>query len=427
MNILIIGSGGREHALAWKLSQSPSVERIYCAPGNGGTAELGENVPLAATEIGHLLAFARTHQVGLTVVGPDDALAAGIVDAFQAAGLRIFGPTRAAAQIEWSKIFCKEFLQRYGIPTAAAGHFERSADALAFCARSSFPLVIKADGLALGKGVIIAEELAAATEAIHQIMESARFGAAGRRVLIEEFLRGPECSLHAFLDGKTYRLLPLAQDFKRIGEGGRGANTGGMGALSPPVIPTAPELERRIHEEIMRPLLAGLQRDGIHYQGLLFPGLLLTEQGPKVLECNARFGDPETQVLLPRLKTDLLPVLEAVIDGRLAEVDLAWDARPAVCVIMASRGYPDAYETGFPITGLDRLPAAGPEESLTVFHAGTRRDGGQILTHGGRVLGITALANSVEAARALAYQAVDRVSFAGAYARRDIAAESRLA
>ena len=254
------------------------------------------------------------------------------------------------------------------------------------------------------------------------MMDGGRFGAAGRRILIEEFLRGPECSLHAFLDGETYRLLPLAQDFKRIGEGGRGANTGGMGAVSPPVSRIEPDIESRIHKEIMEPLLAGLRQDGIRYQGLLFPGLLLTEQGPKVLECNARFGDPETQALLPRLKSDLLPVLEAVIDGRLDRIRLEWDPRPAVCVVLASQGYPDAYKTGWPIAGLDQLAAGEHDGEVTVFHAGTRVADGRTLTNGGRVLGVTALGETVAAARALAYQAVDRISFEGAYARRDIAA-----
>jgi phosphoribosylamine--glycine ligase len=427
MKILIVGGGGREHALAWKLAQSPDVRRIYCAPGNAGTAALGENVPLAATDAGGLLAFAQAHAIDLTVVGPDDALAAGLVDIFQAAGRPVFGPTRAAAQLEWSKIFCKAFLQRHGIPTAAAGQFERSADAVRFCAQSRYPLVIKADGLALGKGVIIAEDAAQAAAAIHHLMDAGRLGQAGRRILIEEFLRGPECSLHAFVDGETYRLLPLAQDFKRIGEGDRGLNTGGMGAVSPPVASLAPELEQRIRQEIMDPLMAGLRQDGIHYQGLLFPGLLMTADGPKVLECNVRFGDPETQALLPRLKSDLLPVLQAVLARRLDQAELEWDTRAAVCVIMASGGYPEAYKTGFPITGLDRWAADLPAGSLTLFHAGTRLERGQPLTNGGRVLGITALGQTVGAARALAYEAAARISFDGAYVRRDIAAGAEVA
>jgi phosphoribosylamine--glycine ligase len=426
MDVLVIGGGGREHALAWKLAQSPRVGRIYCAPGNGGTAAIGENVPLAATDVAGLLSFATAHEIGLTVVGPDDSLAAGVVDSLQKAGLRIFGPTRAAAQLEWSKIFCKDFLQRNGIPTAAAGKFGNRADALRFCEENRFPLVIKADGLALGKGVIIAENAREAASAIRSIMEDQRFGEAGRRILIEEFLRGPECSLHAFLDGETYRLLPLAQDFKRIGEGDLGANTGGMGAVSPPVAAIGADLEERIRREIMDPLMAGLRREGIRYQGLLFPGLLLTDQGPKVLECNARFGDPETQALLPRLASDLLPVLEAVVDGRLDQAALEWDDCASVCVIMASEGYPDAYNTGFPITGLDIFGDGGRRDGLHVFQAGTRREGGQTFTSGGRVLGITALGETVEIARALAYDAADRISFEGAYVRRDIAVQARV-
>ena len=419
MNVLIIGGGGREHALAWKLSQSPRVTKIFCAPGNAGTARLGENVPLAITDGAGLLAFAEAHDIGLTVVGPDDALAGGIVDRFQAAGRRIFGPTRAAARLEWSKIYTKEFLQRHGIPTAASGSFEDSAAALAFCEGRKYPLVIKADGLATGKGVIVAESAAEAATAIREMLEGGRFGAAGRWILIEEFLRGRECSLHALLDGKTYQLLPVAQDHKRIGEGDQGANTGGMGSASPPPVPLGEDVERRIHAEIMQPLMRGLAADGLHFQGLLFPGLMLTDDGPQVLEFNARFGDPETQVLLPRLKNDLLPVLEAVVDGRLEQVRLEWDPRPAVCVILASRGYPGSYETGQTIHGLDLI--TDPE--VVVFHAGTKPGpGGQTVTSGGRVLGVTALGDTLEEARVRAYGAVGRISFDGCYFRRDIAA-----
>ncbi len=426
MRLLIIGGGGREHALAWKLSRSPDVTKIYCAPGNAGTAQLGENVPLAITDGEALLAFARANAVDLTVVGPDDALAAGVVDLFQSAGQRIFGPTREGAKLEWSKIFTKDFLLRHGIPTAAAGHFERSVDAHRFCIGRSYPLVIKADGLATGKGVIIAEHPHAAAQAIHQMMDRGRFGEAGRRVLIEEFLLGPECSLHALIDGYHYKLLPLAQDYKRIGEGEKGANTGGMGAVSPPVIPLDEDTLRRIDEEIMRPLMASLRADGIHFQGLLFPGLMLTADGPKVLEFNARFGDPETQAILPRLKSDLLPLLQATIDGKLDTMQIEWDPRPAVCVILASDGYPGAYATGKTITGLE--DAASPDDregDVFVFQAGTRQDGnGKTVTSGGRVLGVTALGATIEEARARAYEAVGRIRFEGAYFRRDIAASA---
>ena len=419
MNVLIIGGGGREHALAWKLSRSPRVGKIFCAPGNAGTARLGENAPLAVTDGAGLLAFAKAHSVGLTVVGPDDALAGGIVDRFQAAGQRIFGPTRAAARLEWSKIFTKEFLQRHGIPTAASGSFDDSAAALRFCEGRQYPLVIKADGLATGKGVIIANEAAEAAAAIHEMIDGGRFGAAGSRLLVEEFLRGRECSLHALLDGKSYQLLPAAQDHKRIGEGDQGANTGGMGSASPPPVPLGADLLNRVHREIMRPLLRGLAADQLPFQGLLFPGLMLTAEGPKVLEFNARFGDPETQVLLPRLKNDLLPVLESVVDGTLDQIRLEWDPRPAVCVILASRGYPGHYETELPIHGLETVA----EPDVFVFHAGTKSGpGGQTLTAGGRVLGVTALGGTLEEARARAYEAAARITFDGRYFRRDIAA-----
>lgn len=419
MNLLIVGGGGREHALAWKLSRSPLVRKIYCAPGNAGTARLGENVPLAITNASGLLDFAREKRIDLTVIGPDDALAAGLADRFQAAGRRVFGPTREAARLEWSKIFTKEFLLRHGIPTAAAGRFERSADAHRFCERRDYPLVVKADGLATGKGVIIAHTPAEAAEAIDAMMERGRFGDAGRRILVEEFMRGPEVSLHALIDGKHYALMPLAQDHKRIGEGDTGENTGGMGTVSPPVVPLAGDLEHRIHSDIMLPLMAGLHAEGIHFQGMLFPGLMLTPEGPKVLELNARFGDPETQVLLPRLQGDLLPVLNAVVNGELSKMELTWDPRPAVCVILASGGYPGDYTTGKPISGLSDDPET---DDLFVFHAGTKQENGRVVTSGGRVLGVTALGRDVAEARARAYEAAERITFEGRYFRRDVAA-----
>ena len=421
MNLLIIGGGGREHALAWKLSRSPSVKKIFCAPGNAGTARLGENVPLKITDVDGLLAFAREKAVDLTVVGPDDALAAGIVDRFQADGRRIFGPTRDAARLEWSKIYTKEFLVRHGIPTAWSRHYEQSADARAALAQISYPVVIKADGLATGKGVIIAENATAAAEAIDDMMERGRFGDAGRRVLIEEFLQGREVSLHALIDGKNYRLLPTAQDYKRIGERNAGENTGGMGSASPPPQALDAETEQRVHTEIMLPFMAGLHAEKLRFQGLLFPGLMLTAAGPRVLEFNARFGDPETQVILPRLRSDLLPVLEATIDGRLDTVEMEWDTRPAVCVVLASAGYPGTYETGKVISGLETV--AAESDDLFVFHAGTRLDGERIVTSGGRVLGVTALGHDLADARSRAYEAAERITFDGRYLRRDIAAD----
>ena len=424
MNILIIGGGGREHTLAWKLSCSPEVKKIFCAPGNAGTARLGENVPLKITDVEGLLRFACERAIDLTVVGPDDALAAGVVDRFQADGRRIFGPTRAAARLEWSKIFTKEFLLRHGIPTAAAGRFGRVDDALEFCRQHSYPLVVKADGLATGKGVIIARDADEAARAVDEMMTAGRFGEAGRRVLIEEFLEGREVSLHALIDGRNYRLLPVAQDYKRIGEGNTGENTGGMGSACPPPEGLDDETERRVHTEIMLPLMAGLHAEHIDFQGLLFPGLMLTAQGPRVLEFNARFGDPETQAILPRLRSDLLPVLQATIDGRLDAVKMEWDPRPAVCVILASAGYPGAYETGQPITGLETFPT---DDDLFVFHAGTRLDGDRVVTSGGRGLGVTALGRDLADARGRAYEAAERIAFEGRTLRRDIAAASPLA
>ena len=316
MKILIVGGGGREHALAWKLKQSPYAERIFCAPGNAGTAETGENVAVPASDLASLVRFAKENRVDLTVVGPDDPLGAGIVDLFAAKGLRIFGPTEAAARLESSKIFAKKLMHEQGIPTAQAGTFERSEDALRFCERLQFPIVIKADGLALGKGVIIASDADAARSTIDEMMNQGRFGEAGRRVVVEEFLRGTECSLHALVDGVNYRLLQTARDHKRALDGDAGPNTGGMGAFSPANNWT-PELEDQFHQKIMRPLLDGLNEKNITFRGLLYPGLMISAAGARVLEFNCRFGDPETEAILPRMKSDLLPLLEATIDGKI--------------------------------------------------------------------------------------------------------------
>ncbi len=417
MKILVIGGGGREHALVWKLQQSPRVSAVFCAPGNAGIAQIATCVPLKIADHQALIAFAKQEAIGLTIVGPDDALAAGIVDHFDAAGLRIFGPTRSAARLESSKVFAKEFMARHGIPTARSGTFSDSSEAHAFAQKMAKPLVIKADGLALGKGVIIARTSWDAARAIHQIMEERRFGDAGRQIVIEEFLEGPECSIHALVDGRSYLLFPGAQDHKRALDGDLGANTGGMGAFSPSPALT-PELESRVRSEVLEPFLAGLEKDGIAYRGMLFPGLMLTADGPKVLEFNCRFGDPETQVLLPRLEGDLLDLLEATIDGRLGELQARWSGRAAVCVIMASGGYPDAYATGKPIAGLD--PAAS---QAVVFHAGTRGEGGTVVTAGGRVLGVTALGPDLATARERAYATVRGIHFEGAHFRTDIAVQ----
>lgn len=416
MKILVIGSGGREHALAWKLKKSPRVSAVYCAPGNAGIGGVATNVPIKISEQEKLAQFAKDEGIDLTVVGPDDALAAGIVDFFQSQGLRIFGPRQAAARLESSKVFAKEFMQRHGIPTARSGHFSDSSEAQKFCQSMSYPVVVKADGLALGKGVIIANSPWEASMAIHEIMDLRKFGEAGSQVVIEEFLTGEECSIHALVDGSNYLLFPGAQDHKRALDGDEGLNTGGMGTFSPPSKLLTPEMEERVRREVMDPFIAGLKRDGLDYRGMLFPGLMVTKDGPKVLEFNCRFGDPETQVLLTRLESDLLDLLEAAIDGRLAEARADWKPECAVCVILASGGYPGSYTTGLPIEGLDRVA-----DGVVVFHAGTKVENGKLVTSGGRVLGVTALASDLEGARAAAYSAVENVEFKDCHFRRDIA------
>ena len=416
--VLVTGSGGREHALAWKLSQSPQVEKIYAAPGNAGTAQVGENVPIAAEDVGKLVEFAKANRIDFTVVGPDDALAAGVVDAFEAAGLKIFGPRAKAARLESSKAFAKEFLRRHGIPTADYREFTDCAEALDFCRSAKYPLVVKADGLALGKGVIIAQNLAEAEGAVRMCLVDGAFGAAGKRIVIEEFLEGVECSIHALVDGSSYLLLPDCRDHKKAFDGNLGPNTGGMGTISPSGS-VDEALRARICREILDPFLEGIQKDGLAFRGMLFPGLMLTAEGPKVLEFNCRWGDPETQVLVRRLKSDLLPLLEASVEGTLSASAPEWEARAAVCVILASGGYPGSYEKGKAIFGLE---SADELDDVVVFQAGTKVQDGQILTNGGRVLGVTALAQNLPGARALAYQAADRISFDGMQRRNDIGA-----
>lgn len=412
MKVLVVGSGGREHALAWKLAHSPRVRKVYCAPGNGGTSDVAENVALTA--IPELVAFAVREEIGLTVIGPDDALAAGAVDAFQAAGLRVFGPTASAARLESSKSFAKDFMRRHGIPTAASQEFDDFASAEAWCREARYPLVVKADGLALGKGVVIAETFAEARAALVDAMEKKVFGDAGSRVVIEEFLEGRECSLHALVDGTTALLFPDCRDHKRIGDGDTGPNTGGMGTICPTGSVDA-ALQARIQAEILDRFLAGIAADGLQFRGMLFPGLMLTADGPKVLEFNCRWGDPETQVLLRRLESDLVPLLEATIDGNLAGVAPEWSSGAAACVILASKGYPGPVQKGCAIEGLENLPAGA-----VAFHAGTRRVGGRIETCGGRVLGITATGTDLAGACAAAYAAADRVHFDGMQRRNDI-------
>ena len=420
MKILVVGSGGREHALAWKLKQSSGVERLFCAPGNAGTAEVGENVAISSTDFAALVRFAKENRIDLTVIGPDDPLAAGIVDYFTDEKLRVFGPTKSAARIEASKIFAKQLMRAQKIPTAEAGTFSDSREALHYCEQLKFPVVIKADGLALGKGVIIAVDAAVARSAIDEMINQGRFGEAGRRIVIEEFLRGTECSLHALVDGTNYCLLESARDHKRALDGDKGPNTGGMGALSP-ANNWNKNLQSQFETEIMQPLLRGLLQQGITFRGLLYPGLVITGNVARVLEFNCRFGDPETQAILPRMKSDLLPLLEATIDGTLGKCAIEWDPRASVTVVLASAGYPGKYETGKTISG---LADAAKLEDVEVFHAGTKDADGEVKTAGGRVLAVTAVGETLEAARTRAYDAVSRIHFENCHYRRDIALDA---
>jgi phosphoribosylamine---glycine ligase len=417
VNILVVGSGGREHALTWKLGESPQVDRIFCAPGNAGTEEIGENVSIPASELSKLVHFAKENRIDLTVIGPDDALASGIVDLFEAEGLRVFGPNRKAAQLEASKSFAKKLMSAEKIPTAQARTFSSSKEALDYCGEVTLPVVIKADGLALGKGVIIAHDRENAREAVQAMMEERAFGEAGRRIIIEECLRGSECSVHALVSGESFRMLATARDHKRALDGDEGPNTGGMGAVSP-ADNWNTEREREFADSIMQPLLHGLTRNGRTFRGLLFPGLMITNNGLRVLEFNCRFGDPETQAILPRLKSDLLSLLTATIEGRLEDVTIEFDSRTAVTVILASGGYPGKYDIGKRIEGLEdaaRLP------EVQIFQAGTKRQDGKIVTSGGRVVAVTALGESVTEARERAYVAIRQIHFEGCYFRRDIA------
>lgn len=418
MKLLVVGSGGREHALAWKLKQSPQTTRLFCAPGNAGTEEIAENVPIAANDIPALVAFAKDSAIDFTVIGPDDPLANGIVDAFVEQGLRVFGPTKSAARLEASKIFAKQLMQARGIPTARAETFSDVAAATRYCDEVDLPVVLKADGLALGKGVIVAETREAAREAIRALMDEQRFGAAGARVVIEEFLGGTECSLHALVGGGDFLMLATARDHKRAFDGDRGPNTGGMGAVSPAEIWNT-NLEREFEAAIMRPLLAGLREEEVLFSGLLFPGLMMTPDGARVLEFNCRFGDPETQAIVPRLRSDLLELLIATPEGRLRDCAVELDPRVSVTVVIASGGYPDHHTTGHVISGLMN---ARQRPYVQVFHAGTKRSGDDIVTSGGRVLAVTALGIDVAEARRRAYEAVDLIHFEGCRCRRDIAA-----
>lgn len=428
MKLLVIGSGGREHALAWKLAQSPHVTQLWCAPGNAGIAQerLAKNgapvecVNVGAEELPKLLAFAQEKKIGLTVVGPDNPLALGVTDLFQKNGLRIWGPNQKAAQFESSKVFSQNFMEKYGIPTAKSGTFNDPEKAKQFAASFGGRCAVKADGLALGKGVLICTDAAAADKAIDEILVGKAFGAAGANIVIQEFLEGMEISLHALCDGNTAKLFSTSQDHKRALDGDQGLNTGGMGTYSPTPFLSEAELTK-VEETILTPWLRGCAEETIDFHGILYPGLMLTKSGPKVLEFNARFGDPETQVYLTRLENDLVELLDASVSGTLAQMEMKWSPQASVCVVMASGGYPGSYAKGKPILGLTE---ASKLPNTTVFHAGTALKNGQIVTNGGRVLGVTALGKDLKAAQVAAYAAVEKIHFDGARFRRDIAAKA---
>lgn len=417
MNVLLIGSGGREHAIAWRLAQSKNLTKLYIAPGNPGTAQCGENVPIGSDDTAELLEFARENQVELVVVGPEDPLAAGLVDKFESAGIKAFGPSGKAAQLEADKAFAKQLMRSSSVSAAEGRSFDRYEDAKAYIASRDEPVVIKAAGLAKGKGVFVCDEPSDGILVAEKIMCDRIFGSAGDVIVVEDKLLGEEASILAFVDGRNIYVMESSQDHKPIGDGDTGPNTGGMGAYSPAPVVTE-GLMKQITREILVPMVDGMNRNGTPYKGLLYAGIMVTAGGPRVLEFNVRFGDPETQPILMRLKSDLLEVLLAVCDGGLDEITLEWDPRPAVCVVMASGGYPDDYQKGKKITGLDE---AGQLEDVMVFQAGTKEDDGDIVTAGGRVLGVTALGKTIADAKARAYEAVDMIRFDGAYCRRDIA------
>ena len=418
MKVLVVGSGGREHAIVWKIAQSSRVEKIYCAPGNGGISQRAECVPIGAMEFEKLADFAEKEAIDLTVIGMDDPLVGGVVDVFEARGLRVFGPRKNAAILEGSKAFSKDLMKKYNIPTAAYETFDSAQEALNYLETASMPIVLKADGLALGKGVLICRDLDEAREGVKELMEDKKFGSAGEKIVVEEFMTGREVSVLSFVDGKTIKIMTSAQDHKRAGDGDTGLNTGGMGTFSPSPFYTE-EVDEFCREYIYQTTVDAMAKEGREFKGIIFFGLMLTEKGPRVLEYNARFGDPETQVVLPRMKNDIVDVFEACVDGRLDEIQLEFEDNAAVCVVLASDGYPVHYEKGFPIFGLDQFPG---DDGCYVFHAGTKfaEDGKTFLTNGGRVLGVTALGKDLRSARENAYKAAERISFANKYMRHDI-------
>lgn len=414
MNVLVVGGGGREHALVWKISRSPYIEKIFCAPGNAGIAELAECVDIPVTDVRGLVQFAEKNGVDLTVVGPELPLSLGLVDALSKRGLTAFGPTKKAAQVEGSKAYAKSLMVRFGIPTAAYREFTKTEPALDHLMKAAYPLVVKADGLAEGKGVLICDTREQALDGLDRIMRRRDFGDAGKKLIVEEMLTGEEASVLALTDGEKIALLPSAQDHKAVFEGDRGPNTGGMGAYAPAPVMT-PRLLKTVRETVFVPMIAGMRSMGIPYRGVLYAGLMITRSGPKVLEFNCRFGDPETQAILPLVKTDLVDLMIECAEGRLKNESVELEEGSSVCVVMASGGYPGPYEKGKVIQGLGSIP-----EDVRVFHAGTKRKDGNAVTSGGRVLGVTAAAESIERAIGKAYQAVGRITFDGAYYRKDI-------
>ncbi|MHC4131189.1 MAG: phosphoribosylamine--glycine ligase [Planctomycetota bacterium] len=417
MDVLVVGSGGREHALAWKLAQSKDLGKLYIAPGNAGTSQCGQNVDIKADDVGGLVEFGREKKIALAVIGPEVTLAAGVVDAFEAGGIKAFGPTASAAQLEADKAFAKRLMRSSSISTAEGRIFDRFSDAKAFIASRDEPVVIKAAGLAAGKGVYVCNDPSDGILAAEKIMVDKIFGAAGDIIVVEDKLLGQEVSILAFVDGPSIYVMESSQDHKPVGDGDTGPNTGGMGAYSPAPIVTD-EMMDQITREVLVPIVDGMNRSGRPYKGVLYAGLIVTAGGPRVLEYNVRFGDPETQPILMRLKSDLLEVCLAVCEGKLEDVTLIWDERPAVCVVMASGGYPGSYEKGKVITGLKE---AEKDEDVVIFHAGTKLSGGDVVTSGGRVLGVTAVGATIEKAQKKAYEAVEKIKFEGAYYRHDIA------